>query len=66
MLVESDVVRSGPFVRPPIDPWVGSWKAQGFTGLTYKAANSRYLPGAAKNPTRVAAMLSARMTRRRR
>ena len=25
--------------------WVGSWKAQGFNGLTYKAANSRYHPG---------------------
>jgi ATP dependent DNA ligase domain len=46
---ESDGVRLGAFVRPPIDPWVGSWRAQGFTGLTYKAANSHYLPGK-KNP----------------
>src|SRR6476620_3906856 len=45
VVVESDVIRVGTFVRPPVASWVGSWKAQGFTGLTYKAANSRYLPG---------------------
>jgi hypothetical protein len=49
VLVESDVVRVGAFIRPPIASWVGSWRAQGFTGLTYKAANSRYLSGEA-NP----------------
>jgi hypothetical protein len=42
---ESDGVRIGAFVRPPIERWVASWRAQGFGGLTYKAANSRYLPG---------------------
>ena len=46
---ESDVVRVGAFIRPPIGSWVGSWRAQGFTGLTYKAANSRYRSGEA-NP----------------
>jgi hypothetical protein len=45
VLVESDFVRLGAFVRPPIHTWVGSWKAQGFEGLTFKAANSRYRPG---------------------
>jgi bifunctional non-homologous end joining protein LigD len=45
VLQESDGVRIGTFVRPPIDHWVGSWRAQGFGGLTYKAANSHYLPG---------------------
>jgi hypothetical protein len=45
VLVESDVVRVGTFIRPPIASWVGSWRAQGFTGLTYKAANSRYRSG---------------------
>ena len=45
VVVESDGIRVGAFVRPPIDHWVSSWRAQGFTGLTYKAANSRYLPG---------------------
>ena len=49
VLVESDVVRVGAFVRPPIDSWVSSWRTMGFSGLTYKAANSRYLPGEA-NP----------------
>ena len=45
VLVESDTVRIGAFVRPPIQHWVNSWRAQGFQGLTFKAANSRYLPG---------------------
>jgi bifunctional non-homologous end joining protein LigD len=44
-LRETEVVRLGAFVRPPIETWVGSWRAQGFAGLTYKAANSRYTPG---------------------
>jgi ATP dependent DNA ligase domain len=44
-IAESDVVRVGAFVRPPIDSWVSSWRSMGFAGLTYKAANSRYLPG---------------------
>jgi ATP-dependent DNA ligase len=46
VIEESDVVRLGAFVRPPIETWVGSWRAQGFAGITFKAANSRYLPGA--------------------
>lgn len=41
-----DLVRPGPYVRPPIGTWTGSWRAQGFDGLTFKAANSRYRPGA--------------------
>ena len=45
VVVESDGIRVGAFIRPPIDHWVSSWRAQGFAGLTYKAANSRYLPG---------------------
>jgi hypothetical protein len=45
VLVESDYVRVGAYVRPPIHTWVGSWRAQGFEGLTFKAANSRYRPG---------------------
>jgi ATP dependent DNA ligase domain len=39
------LVRPGLFVRQPIDSWIGSWRAQGFRGLTFKAANSRYHPG---------------------
>jgi hypothetical protein len=49
VLFESDVVRLGAFVRPPIDRWAASWRVQGFTGITFKAANSRYLPGV-ENP----------------
>jgi hypothetical protein len=45
VMLESDVVRLGTFVRPPIETWVTSWRSMGFAGLTYKAANSRYLPG---------------------
>ena len=45
VLVESDFVRLGAYIRPPIHTWVGSWRAQGFEGLTFKAANSRYRPG---------------------
>ena len=40
-----DLVRPGIHVRQPIDGWVGSWRAQGFAGLTFRAANSRYRPG---------------------
>jgi ATP-dependent DNA ligase len=45
VLLESDVVRVGAFIRPPIESWVNSWRSMGFAGLTYKAANSHYLPG---------------------
>jgi hypothetical protein len=49
VISESDLVRVGIHVRPPIDAWLGSWRAFGFRRLAYKAANSRYLPGQ-KNP----------------
>ena len=45
VLSESEVVRHGAYVRPPIETWVASWRMQGFSGVTFKAANSRYLPG---------------------
>ena len=45
ILPAGELVRPGLFVRHPIDSWVGSWRAQGFFGLTFKAANSRYRPG---------------------
>jgi len=47
VIAESAVVRRGTYVRPPIGGWVRSWRAQGFAGLTYRAANSRYEPGVA-------------------
>ena len=40
-----DMVRPGPYVQPPYGTWVGSWRSQGFSGLTFKEANSRYRPG---------------------
>lgn len=40
-----DLVRRTPYVRPPVDQWIASWRSQGFRGLAYKAANSRYGPG---------------------
>jgi hypothetical protein len=39
------LVRVSPYVREPIGTWIGSWRAQGFQGMTFKAANSRYRPG---------------------
>jgi hypothetical protein len=45
VLVESELIRVGIHVKPPIDAWLGSWRAFGFRRLAYKAANSRYLPG---------------------
>ena len=32
ILPGDDLVRPGVFVRPPIATWIGSWRAQGFTG----------------------------------
>jgi hypothetical protein len=39
------LVRPGPYRREPVGSWIGSWRAQGFHGLTFKSANSRYRPG---------------------
>jgi hypothetical protein len=49
VLPESQLIRVGIHVRPPIDTWLGSWRSFGFNGLAYKGANSRYVPGT-KNP----------------
>ena len=45
VLAAGELVRPSPYVRPPVDTWLGSWRAQGFTGISYRAANSFYLPG---------------------
>jgi hypothetical protein len=39
------LVRPSPFVREPLGSWIGSWRAQGFRAMSFKAANSRYRPG---------------------
>lgn len=43
-LAESERVRRGVYVRPPVDAWIGSWRSVGFEGLTFRAANGRYAP----------------------
>jgi hypothetical protein len=45
VLGESELVRVGVFIKPPIDSWLGAWRSFGFNKVTFKAANSRYLPG---------------------
>ena len=45
VVVESELVRRGIYIRPPIDTWVGSWRSFGFNRMAFKAANSRYMPG---------------------
>ena len=45
VITGDDLVRAGPYVQPPYGTWVGSWRSQGFYGLTFKEANSRYRPG---------------------
>jgi ATP-dependent DNA ligase len=42
---EADLVRIGIHIRPPIDPWIATWRSLGFRSVAYKAANSRYRPG---------------------
>jgi ATP-dependent DNA ligase len=39
-----ELVRITPFARPPLQPWLVTWKAAGFGGVMVKAANSRYRP----------------------
>lgn len=56
VLAESEIVRRGTFVRPPISGWIRSWRAQGFAGLTFRAANSRYEPGVASSEWATAPM----------
>jgi hypothetical protein len=46
---EGALVRLGAYVRPPVDPWIGTWRALGFHSLAYKAANGRYRPGEAND-----------------
>jgi hypothetical protein len=59
VLPESDLVRVGIHVKPPIDPWLGSWRSFGFRRLAYKGANSRYVPGQ-KNQEWATAAIPAR------
>ena len=45
-LRESRHVRLSAYVRQPIDTWLNSWRMFGFRRLSFRGANSRYVPGA--------------------
>ncbi len=49
VLAEGDIVRRSAYVRLPIDPWLASWRAVGFSRIAFKSANGRYQPGAASD-----------------
>ena len=49
VLVESDLVRVGAFVRPPIETWVGSWRSMGFAGTDLQG-RQQPLPAGRSNP----------------
>lgn len=55
-LGESELVRRGVFVRPPLEAWISSWRALGFTEISLKGANSRYQPGLATDDWATAPM----------
>jgi bifunctional non-homologous end joining protein LigD len=44
VIAPSPLLRLSPHVRPPIDPWIATWKSMGLRGGILKAANSRYHP----------------------
>jgi ATP-dependent DNA ligase len=46
VLQQSPLIRLSPWVTPPVDAWLRTWRAAGFRGAVVKAANSRYVPGA--------------------
>jgi len=45
LVAQSERVRVSVHTRPPVDPWIASWKGAGFRGVMLKAANGRYSPG---------------------
>jgi hypothetical protein len=42
---EGPLTRIGIHIRPPIGPWLATWRAAGFRSLAWKHPNSRYRPG---------------------
>jgi ATP-dependent DNA ligase len=60
VIVGSDLVRTSLYVRPPLERWLPSWNAVGFTGAMLKAANSRYVPGGLADDWSVAHPLARR------
>jgi bifunctional non-homologous end joining protein LigD len=45
VIEQTEIVRVSVHARPPVDPWVATWKSAGLRGAILKAANSRYVPG---------------------
>ena len=41
LFVESELMRLSPVARPPILPWLNSWKSAGFRGAMLKASEQR-------------------------
>jgi ATP-dependent DNA ligase len=60
VIAGGDLVRTSPFVRPPLERWLPTWKAVGFTGAVLKASNSRYVPGGLADDWSVAQPLGRR------
>ena len=44
VIAPGPLLRLSTYVRPPVDPWVATWKSIGLAGGILKAANSRYHP----------------------
>ena len=45
VLWENLRVRKSPFLRLPLNSFLPTWRAAGFSGLAYKDPNGRYRPG---------------------
>ena len=56
----SDLVRLSPYTRPPLEPWLLSWKASGLAGVVMKAANGHYRPAQAAQDWTVVLKTSGR------
>ena len=56
----SSLLRVSSHVRPPVDPWVATWKSMGLAGGIMKAANSRYRPSDDTVDWRVVRRLNSR------
>jgi bifunctional non-homologous end joining protein LigD len=53
-------LRVSSHVRPPVDPWVATWRSVGLAGAIVKAANSRYHPSGDTVEWRVVKRLGGR------
>ncbi|MGH2408133.1 MAG: hypothetical protein ACRDF7_08670 [Candidatus Limnocylindrales bacterium] len=60
LIQQGPLVRVSPYTRPPLQPWLQSWKSAGFGGAVMKAANSRYVPTTVTREWTVVTKLGAR------